>query len=370
MRFDDKETRELHDELLAWYQRVKRDLPWRRTRDPYEIWVSEVMLQQTRVETVKGYYDAFLSRFPTVEALASAPQDDVLAAWSGLGYYARARSLHRAAKEVVELHGGRLPANSRDLSSLPGFGPYTVAAVGSIAFGLDLAAVDGNVARVFTRWTCREGDPRTPKALAELRALGAELLPHGRAGDWNQALMELGASLCGPGSPDCASCPVERLCRAKQEGRQDELPPRRRAKARPMLRLAAALARRGDELLLAKRPDSGLFASLWELPGVEVEEGGDERALLHRSIEAMAPGARVAAGPKAVVAQTLTHRELTIAVYEVEVPPGVELRVGEPYLELRFSSPGESPPGGLSSATKKALAAALGERNAKRSLEG
>jgi len=354
--FTAAEVRRMHGGLLGWFGEVARDLPWRRTRDPYEIWVSEVMLQQTRVETVKRYYEPFLTRFPTVEALAAAPLDDVLARWSGLGYYARARSLHRAAVEVVERFGGRLPRDAAALASLPGFGPYTVAAVGSIAFGLDLAAVDGNVARVFTRWTEREGDPREPKALAHFRELGAALLPAGRAGDWNQALMELGASLCAPGSPSCDGCPVARSCRALRAGRQEELPPRRKAKPRHSLRLAAALVRRGDEVLLAKRPGEGLFASMWELPAVAFSDGEDARATLG----AWLGGASVGAEPAAVVEQTLTHRELELAVYAIDAG---ELqrrgwRVAEPYVDARWCGLDEDPPGGLSSVTKKALRAA------------
>ncbi|HWV39745.1 MAG TPA: A/G-specific adenine glycosylase [Vulgatibacter sp.] len=353
--FTAAEVRRLHRDLLRWYGEVARDLPWRRTRDPYGIWVSEVMLQQTRVETVKRYWGPFLERFPTVEALAAAPLDEVLARWSGLGYYARARALHRAAAEVVERFGGALPGDPTELSTLPGFGPYTTAAVGSIALGLDLAAVDGNVARVFSRWTLREGDPREPKALAHLRELGAALLPPGRAGDWNQALMELGASLCGPGSPACGGCPVAASCRARRAGRQDEVPPRRRAKARPSLRLAAALVRRGDEVLFAKRPGEGLFASLWELPAVQVEGSEDARERL-RAWLGVPP---VRAAPRAIVSQTLTHRELELAVYEVDA--GALERatwwVAEPYVDARWCSLEDDPPGGLSSVTRKALRA-------------
>ncbi|HEY0838917.1 MAG TPA: A/G-specific adenine glycosylase [Vulgatibacter sp.] len=354
--FDAAEVRRIQRALLGWYGSAARDLPWRRTKDPYAIWVSEVMLQQTRVETVKRYFGPFLDRFPTVEALAAAPQDEVLARWSGLGYYARARSLHRAAAEVAERFGGELPADPEALATLPGFGPYTVAAVGSIAFGLDLAAVDGNVARVFTRWTEREGDSRGPKALAHFRQVGAALLPKGRAGDWNQALMELGASLCAPGRPSCSGCPVASSCRALRAGRQEELPPRRRAKARPSLRLAAALVRRGDEVLLAKRPPEGLFASLWELPSVEVGDAGDAG----RALSSLFGEAVVAGEPSAKVEQTLTHRELALSVYEVALSPGAGWRIAEPYVDARFAKVGESPPGGISSVTRKALRAIAG----------
>lgn len=335
--------------MLAWYRREARDLPWRRTRDPYRIWVSEIMLQQTRVEAAKPYYERFLERFPTVRALARAPEDEVLAAWSGLGYYARARSLHRAAKAVVEEHGGALPAEAEALAKLPGFGPYTVAAVGSIAFGLPLAAVDGNIARVLSRWLCLEGDPRGAPQMAHLRRMAAHLLPPDDAGDWNQALMELGATLCGR-RPACSSCPAHSHCAARRAGRQEEIPPPRSARPRPVLHMAAALVRRGEEVLLAKRPPEGLFASLWELPSVEVGEGEDPGERLSRWLGGAQVGEEVGRAE-----QILTHRELRVRVFALA--PRRAPRVGAPYVEARFVDPAH-PPGGLSSAARKALRSA------------
>lgn len=353
--FDEGEIGRLQELLLAWYHDNRRDLPWRRTSDPYAIWVSEVMLQQTRVETVKPYWGAFLSRFPTVHALAEASLDEVLAQWSGLGYYTRARSLHAAARWVVERHDGQLPADAVALAKLPGFGPYTTAAVASIAFGLDEPAVDGNVARVFSRWLCQEGDARGSKVLGEFRKVGRKLLPEGRAGDWNQALMELGATHCSPGVPGCRLCPVSTLCRAHLAGRQEEIPERRKAKERPRMRLAAAWIRKGDEILLGRRPDQGLFASLWELPSVEVFEGSDERAALARWLgDGATVGDRLAN-----VAQTLTHREYEVVIYEVRLE---RMGFSAPYVEFRFSDPGRYPPGGISSVTRKAIRAASAVR--------
>lgn len=352
--FSEREVALLHERLLSWYRKARRDLPWRRTRDPYAIWVSEVMLQQTRVETVKPYWSRFLASFPTVEALAAAPLDRVLAHWSGLGYYARCRKLHEAARIVVERHGGRLPADAGALAALPGFGPYTVAAVGSIALGLDEAAVDGNVARVFSRWLCREGDPREPAAMAELRRVGRRLLPEGRAGEWNQALMELGATVCLPARPSCLLCPVAASCRALQAGRQEELPPRRRAKERPALPLAAAWIEREGEVLLCRRPDAGLFASLWELPAAE-GEGAEGVAALERLLGALLGVAVTVGEPLGVVEQTLTHRELRLSLHRVEAAEGVAVRAAPPYVDVRFADPLRTPPGGLSSVTRKAL---------------
>ena len=204
--------------LLAWYDAVRRDLPWRHTRDPYRIWLSEIMLQQTRTETVKAYYARFLTLFPTVADLARAPQEQVLKAWEGLGYYSRARNLQKAAQAVMESHGGAFPASYEGILSLPGVGPYTAGAVGSIAFGLRVPAVDGNVYRVASRFYGVREDVGRPDVQRRIRERVTADLPAERPGDYNQALMELGATLCHPGEPDCASCPWHDLCDAAGEG--------------------------------------------------------------------------------------------------------------------------------------------------------
>ena len=215
----------LRQRLLAWYANNRRDLPWRRSADPYRIWLSEIMLQQTRVAAVLDHYRAFLARFPTVEQLAAAPLSSVLAAWSGLGYYRRARALHRAARQIVERHGSRLPRTLPELRALPGVGRYTSAALASIAFGVPAAAVDGNVERVFSRLLAapnHAGEPSSPPALhgrspespkrLDCWALAEALLDRRRPGDWNQALMELGATVCLPRQPQCGRCPLKRWC--------------------------------------------------------------------------------------------------------------------------------------------------------------
>ena len=210
--------------LLGWYDANKRAMPWRRTKDPYRIWLSEVMLQQTTVATVIGYFERFLERFPDVRALARADEAAVLRLWAGLGYYSRARNLHRAAKAVVEEHAGRFPRTLQGLRSLPGVGRYTAAAVASIAFGLPAELVDGNVIRVYARLFALRGDPRSPALQEKVWTLAAEHLDHGRPGDWNQALMELGATVCSPVGPECGRCPLSKSCLARKRGLQDSIP--------------------------------------------------------------------------------------------------------------------------------------------------
>ncbi len=214
----------LQRRLLAWFRAHKRDLPWRASRDPYRIWVAEIMLQQTRIAAVLPYYHRFLKRFPTVESLARAPQDNVLRLWSGLGYYSRARNLHRAAKEIVARHNGKFPRALEAALALPGIGRYTAAAVLSIAYDRPLAVLDGNVARVLARLGAIRGDLRAPARWRHLGATAQQILAHGAPGDWNQALMELGETICTPQIPRCAVCPVSRVCLARARNLMREIP--------------------------------------------------------------------------------------------------------------------------------------------------
>ncbi|MEX1023973.1 MAG: A/G-specific adenine glycosylase [Planctomycetota bacterium] len=267
----------LPDELCRWYRAARRALPWRATRDPYRVWVSEVMLQQTRVETVRGAYRRFLERFPDVGVLAAASEADVLARWSGLGYYRRARALHAAAGEIVAQHGGRFPSDPRAALALTGVGRYTAGAVLSIAYGRAEPIVDGNVARVFARWFLLEDELGTGALERRLWSLAAAAMPAAgepgagaNPGDWNQALMELGATICTPTSPACQRCPVAELCGARRAGRVDELP-RKRPKAPPTpVRLEALVIEHDGARLVVQRPPSGRMASLWEPPLREV----------------------------------------------------------------------------------------------------
>jgi len=266
----------LRGKLLDWYVTDRRDLPWRETRDPYAVWLSETMLQQTRVETVVPYYQRFMRELPTLAALAEAPEERVLALWSGLGYYRRARMLHAAAKEVMRAHGGLLPTEAAELQRLEGVGAYTAGAIASIAFARREAVVDGNVARVLARLHAIEGDIRSSRVVARLWTLARDLLPGGDAdpGDWNQALMELGATVCLPRLPRCDVCPVHDQCAARARGIERELPrsvPRKRPIA--VRRLAIVLASPRSVLMARRRADV-LFGGLWE-PPTSSSDGAD-----------------------------------------------------------------------------------------------
>ncbi len=309
--------RELHDGLLAWYREQKRDLPWRRTRDPYAIWVSEVMLQQTRVETVIPYYERFLARFPTPLALAEAPTDDVLALWSGLGYYRRARLLQRGAASLAG-GGGALPTTRGRLRDVPGIGPYTAGAIASIAFGEPVGLVDGNVARVLARVFVLEDDMRGV-GMKRAQVLADHLVARDDPGAWNQALMELGATVCTPRSPSCDACPLALRCGARAAGRQASLPVLS-AKAKPTeSHVEAVVARLGDAVLLGRRAGDRLFGGMWEPPLAEV---APERA--HPLLRAEA-GLALAGTPEraGTVVHVLSHRRMTIDVIRVPLatPP-------------------------------------------------
>ncbi|MEB3102266.1 A/G-specific adenine glycosylase [Ferviditalea candida] len=256
--------------LLEWFRIHKRDLPWRRTNDPYRIMVSEIMLQQTRVDTVIPYYHRFIERFPTVEALAEAPEEDVLKAWEGLGYYSRARNLQTAVREVKERYGGRVPDKRDQIGSLKGVGPYTAGAVLSIAYNRPEPAVDGNVMRVFSRFFLILDDTSKPGTRTEMEKLARELIPEGEAGSFNQALMELGALICTPKSPNCLICPVMENCAGRLNGMEEQLPVKKKAqpprREQRVVALIQGAGNRTGQILIRRRPDEGLLAGMWELP--------------------------------------------------------------------------------------------------------
>lgn len=280
------DLRTIRRRLLGFYDESRRDLPWRGKDDPYAIWVSEVMLQQTRVETVIPYYRRWMARFPTVDALAAADGEDVLQLWKGLGYYSRARNLHRAARIVRGRFDGRLPGSVAELEELPGVGPYTAGAVASIAFDRPVPAVDGNVRRVL----CRLLDLPDPRP-AELRDRATALVAPDRPGDFNQALMELGARVCTPSSPECGRCPLSGECLARARGTVPERPPSRSRGPVPTTEVAAAVAVDGGRVLVARRPEDGLLGGMWEFPGAEPREGEDVAAAARRAVEERLGGA-------------------------------------------------------------------------------
>lgn len=270
--------------VLDWYALHARDLPWRSRRDPYAVWIAEIMLQQTRVETVIPYYQRWMQRFPSLEVLAEADQQEVLQIWEGLGYYSRARNLHRAAQIAAARYGGNLPPNRRELESLPGIGRYTSAAIASIAFGADEPALDGNIRRVIARVFDLEIPASSPEGQARILSLLKDNLPSGRAGDFNQALMDLGALICVPRRPKCGLCPLEGMCRAHALGVEGQRPVAARRGSIPHHTVAAAVIRRGGLVLIARRPPEGLLGGMWEFPGGKVEPGEELAPALRREI--------------------------------------------------------------------------------------
>lgn len=308
--------------LLIWYAEQARDLPWRNlggshdTSDPYAIWVSEIMLQQTRVESVMPYYERWMRHFPTVEALAQASLRDVLNLWEGLGYYSRARNLHKAAQIVLEEYGGQLPADPKALRSLPGIGPYTAGAIASIAFGLDQPALDGNIRRVYARLFDVTEAARSPQGEHRLWELAAQHLPPGQAGEYNQALMDLGATICTPRNPDCVRCPLADQCLALARGVQAERPVKLPKAKVPHITVTAAVIRRDGQFLLAQRPQDGLLGGMWEFPGGKQQEGEDLPTCLKREIcEEL--DAEVKVGEEiGVYRHTYTHFKVTLHAFE------------------------------------------------------
>jgi A/G-specific adenine glycosylase len=274
--------REIAQNLLDWFAIYQRDLPWRRSRDPYQIWVSEVMLQQTRVDTVIPYYDRWMTQFPTLQALAQAPDSAVLKAWEGLGYYSRARNLHSAAQEVQEAYGGTVPDDPARLAALKGLGPYTVGAILSIAFNRSAPAVDGNVMRVLSRLFEIEEDITRPATRKAMERLALDLIPPGQANSFNQALMELGALVCLPTAPKCDRCPAASACTAKRNGTAALLPIKRKAKPPRPVEMACVVLRHGDRVLISRRPSEGLLGGLWEFPSAERLKQETAHQTIHR----------------------------------------------------------------------------------------
>jgi A/G-specific adenine glycosylase len=360
-------------DLLAWYDRHRRDLPWRAAAgerpDPYRVWLSEIMLQQTTVRAVAPYYARFLARWPDVESLAAAPLDDVLRLWAGLGYYARARHLHACARAVVERHGGSFPQGEEALRALPGVGPYTSAAIAAIAFDAPTVPVDGNVERVVARLFAVERE--LPGAKEEIRCLAATLAPAERAGDFAQALMDLGATICTPRKPACALCPCLDVCAARARGDAETFP-RKAAKAKGRLRRGAAfVAVRGKtELLVRTRASKGLLGGMTEVPTSEWTHDftQDDALAAAPALGASARrGAKLRAGiwrrVPGVVTHVFTHFPLQLAVYMADVAAGTPPPEGMRWVALDALTDEALP-----NVMRKVVARALGDPAPPRSL--
>lgn len=351
--------------LLGWYEKHKRDLPWRRTRDPYRIWLSEILLQQTRVEAVIPYYEKFLARFPDVLALARAPLDDVLKTWEGAGYYARARNLHRAAQVVANERGGKFPRTVEGLLELPGIGRYTAGAIASIAFNVNAPVVDGNVVRVLCRYFGIREDPEAGATQAHLWARASELLPDGHAREFNQALMELGATICLPKNPRCLLCPVQQHCIARQEGLQNMLPVKRARQELPHKIIAVGViwkrARAGGaRILIQQRLSEGLLGGLWEFPGGKVEAGERLEDCVAREVREEL-GIEVCVGAEIIaVDHAYSHFSITLHAFECEFVAGrVKISSAQ---KFKWVKPGELEQYAFPAANKKIIAALLSNR--------
>jgi A/G-specific adenine glycosylase len=301
--------------LLDWYAQYARVLPWRVNTDPYAIWISEVMLQQTRVETVMPYFERWMNCFPTIASLAAASLQEVLSVWEGLGYYGRARNLHKAAQIIMQEYSGMLPGEVRKLRKLPGVGRYTAGAIASIAFGHNEPTLDGNIRRVLARYFNVNLDARSSAGEKQLWKLAAQHLPMGHAGEYNQALMDLGAGYCSPRTPDCDQCPLKDDCQAKLLGIQEQLPVLLPKPAIPHHTVTAAVIHRNGKVLIARRPARGLLGGMWEFPGGKQQDEEDLPACLRREISEEL-GVQIEVGSQlGVYKHAYTHFRVTLYAF-------------------------------------------------------
>jgi len=344
----------MSEKLLAWYRAARRDLPWRQTHDPYRIWVSEIMLQQTQVATVIPYYARFLERFPTIMALAEASLDDLLAIWQGLGYYRRARAMHRAARQIVQEYDGQLPSDAKQLRALPGIGDYTAGALLSIAFGQDVPAIDGNVVRVICRLFDVADDPTHAAGKRIIVSHDRALLPVGQAGDFNQAMMELGALVCLPREPLCHTCPLRQDCQALARDTVNQRPLKRERAPVPHKTLAALIVKRHDRILLLHRVPQGLLGGLWELPGREYEPVQNKHALSDKLGEMLGVEFRLGA-ELGTIEHAYTHFGVTVHVFAANIE-GAPAATGETWDDQLWLIPEELSKIGITGVTSKILA--------------
>jgi A/G-specific adenine glycosylase len=337
---DAKTARAIGRALLAWYAEHRRDLPWRKSLDPYAVWVSEMMLQQTQVATVIPYFERWMARFPDVATLARADESEVLHAWQGLGYYSRARNLQRAAARIVAQHSGRVPDAVEVLRALPGIGPYSAGAIASIAYGKAEPLVDGNVIRVLTRLFALRGDPNRTALKNQIWEHARALVPEQAPGDFNQALMELGATVCTPRTPRCGACPLSAQCQALKQGLEEtlpDLPPR--AKATPVHMVAAISARAGRVLVTRLLPEAPRWAGMWLFPNVEVERAETPEAAVRRALHAAVGLSAEAKGIVCVVRHTVTRFRITLDAYRTGPASGVAEAVS--VAEFAWKKPSE-----------------------------
>ncbi|MCH8854568.1 MAG: A/G-specific adenine glycosylase [Planctomycetes bacterium] len=367
------DRQKLRRRLLRWYDRNRRDLPWRRNpRNAYQQWLAEIMLQQTQVATVVPYFRRFIKQFPTVRRLADAPLDDVLRLWAGLGYYARARNLHKCARIVAREHSGRFPDTVEGLSALPGIGRYTAGAIASIAFGRRAPILDGNVKRVLSRMFQIESDIRQNETVDHLWTLAEAILPRKRCGDFNQSLMELGATLCLPRNPKCPDCPVSGICSAHAAGVVDEVPRTKRRPAPKEVQVVVAAVRRNGKFLIRRRKTDSLWGGMWELPSIQMNGHKSRKAALAELMSAL-PSDR-AFDPHAParlcgrITRRLTHRIMRMSVYLLPSPASSNLL--RPCVDHKWISPTEFDRFAFSAAQCKIIDMVLAKTNEKPSRDG
>ena len=356
--------------LPAWFDGARRAMPWRETgadgrRDPYRVWLAETMLQQTQVATATPYFERFVTAFPTLAALAAAPLDRVLVLWEGLGYYSRARNLHRAAQAVAAEHGGRVPETAEAFGALPGVGPYTTAAVLSLAYDVPLAVLDGNVVRVLARVFAVSEDSRAPRTRAALQRVATRLLDTAQPGRWNEAVMELGATVCTPRNPRCGVCPLNAVCAAFASGTPEAFPVVSPRRAVPQATVAVGLVTDdAGRILMQRRPESVMLGGLWEFPGGKVEPGETPAEACARELhEELGITAEVGAAV-ATVDHTYSHLRVRIHAFRCRIASGEPRTVtGEP---MRWLAPDELDTVAVPRASRKIIGAAQAEARAPR----
>ncbi len=315
-------TSKIRVNLLKWFATNARDLPWRRTDDPYAIWVSEIMLQQTQVATVIDYYNRFLKKFPTVEKLARARQDTVLKLWEGLGYYSRGRNLHKAAKVIVDDYNGQLPDTIDELQKIPGIGRYTAGAIASIAFGKPAPILDGNVIRILCRIFRITGNPKETETQKILWQLAETLVSPKHPGDFNEAMMELGATVCVPTNPACFDCPLQKICQAYKRDEQEKLPYRQKAKPVPHYTIVVGIVYKNDKILIDKRKQNALLGGLWEFPGGKKQKGESFKEAVAREVKEET-AVDINVGKRlCIVKHVYSHFKITLHAYLCEYTSG------------------------------------------------